>query len=337
MAGGWSPERNVSLTSGTLIANALIRKGHRVLLLDAYIGAPKHEKADASELFRDREYEVPGILEKVPDLDELKRSQGNPRSYLGPRVLELCEAADLVYLGLHGGMGENGQIQAVLDSYGIRYTGSGYVGSLLAMHKGLTKQMFKMNGVPTPEGLCLTAENWERMTPKDIRYPCVVKPASCGSSVGVSMIDTPEELEAAVREAFRWCDEIIIEDRIVGRELTMAVLSGDVLPPVEIIPKTGFYDYKNKYQSGQTEEICPAEVSASVLKDMREVSLKAFRVLHLKDYARFDYILDGQDRLWCLEANTLPGMTPTSLLPRMAQSKGIAYDDLCDMIVRMSL
>ena len=205
------------------------------------------------------------------------------------------------------------------------------------MHKGLTKQMFKMNGVPTPEGVCLTNEGWRRTGAESICYPCVVKPASCGSSVGVSMIQTPDELDAAVSEAFKWCDEIIIEDRIIGRELTMAVLNGDVLPPVEIIPKTGFYDYRNKYQAGQTDEICPADVSGSVLQNMKEVSLKAFRVLHLKDYARFDYILDEQERLWCLEANTLPGMTPTSLLPRMAQSKGIAYDDLCDMIVRMSL
>lgn len=327
----------MSLTSGTLIANALIRKGHRVLLLDAYIGDPEAGSKQTKDLFRDCEYEVPRIQEQIPDLERLKRQLGNPRTYLGPNVLRLCEAADLVYLGLHGGMGENGQIQAVLDSYGIRYTGSGYVGSLLAMHKGLTKQMFKMNGIPTPEGICLTHEGWTGEMLEPIRFPCVVKPASCGSSVGVSMIDTPEELKEAVEEAFRWCDEIIIEDRIIGRELTMAVLNGDVLPPVEIIPKTGFYDYKNKYQTGQTEEICPAQVNDTVLRSLKDISLRAFRVLHLKDYARFDYILDERDRLWCLEANTLPGMTPTSLLPRMAACRGVSYDDLCDLIVHMSM
>ncbi|MBQ7728280.1 MAG: D-alanine--D-alanine ligase [Clostridia bacterium] len=334
LAGGWSPERNVSLTSGTKVANALIRKGHRVLLLDLYCGLSEGKGLFFDDLYAKTEYPIPKIEETVPDLEKLKHDMHDPKSYIGPEVLRLCAEADVVFLALHGGMGENGQIQATLDSLGITYTGSGYVGSLLAMNKGLSKEILKMHGVRVPEGIVLKSSERDRFDRNRVRFPCVVKPSSCGSSVGVSLLDSPDELDDALDEAFAWCDEVIIEDRIYGRELTMAVLNGEALPPVEIRPKAGFYDYRNKYQSGMTEEICPAPLNSKVLSEMERVSLRAFELLKLKGYARFDLMMDKEEKLWILEANTLPGMTELSLLPRMAEARGISYDELCDLIAR---
>ena len=337
LAGGWSPERNVSLTSGTLIANALIRKGHKVLLLDAYCGMPDARNVPIEDLFAKTEYPIPQISETVPDLEKLKRLSGNPKSYIGPEVMRLCSEADVVYLGLHGGMGENGQIQATFDSFGIRYTGSGYVGSLLAMDKGLSKETLRMHGILVPDGIVVKKRDATSPDLSRVRIPCVVKPASCGSSVGVSLIFHKDELGPALNEAFKWCDEVIVEDMICGRELTMAVLGGMCYPPIEIRPRSGFYDYKNKYQSGMTEEICPAPLSEDVLEKMETISLRAFDVLKLRSYARFDFILSDAGDIYLLEANTLPGMTPVSLLPQMAKAAGISYDDLCEKIAKSAL
>ncbi|MBQ9415438.1 MAG: D-alanine--D-alanine ligase [Clostridia bacterium] len=337
LAGGWSPERNVSWSSGTLIANALIRKGHRVLLLDSFLGLPEAEGQNAEDFFRTQTMEPPEISKKEPDLQQLRRQAGNPRGYIGPEVLRLCEAADVVYMALHGDMGENGQIQALLDLHGVVYTGTGYIGSLLAMDKDLSKRLLHTQGVLTPEWLYLDMHD-ERLLEKCRQFglPLAVKPCSCGSSVGVSLIETWEGLEFAVRQAFSWADHIIVERRIYGRELTAAVLDGEVLPPVEILPQDGFYDYEHKYQTGATTELCPAPIDSAVLQTVRETSKKAFSILRLRDYARFDYILDREDRLWCLEANSLPGMTPNSLLPRMAAEAGIGYENLCDTVVKMA-
>ncbi len=334
LAGGYSPEREVSRTSGALIANALMENGHRVLLLDVYEGIAELGE-DPETLFQSDPYPLPCISQTVPDLAKLKERCGNGEALIGRNVLTLCALADRVFLALHGGMGENGQLQATLDVHGISYTGSGYLGSAMAMDKDVSKRLFVESGVPTPEWVYvdLRTDCLSNVLSR-IGLPCVVKPCDCGSSVGVSMADTEQELRDALTAAASWGTHALVEKKITGRELTVGVLDGVALPAVEIRPLEGFYDYKNKYQ-GSTEEICPAPIPKDVAERMAELSLRAFDALHLRGYARFDFLMDEDGGLWCLEANTLPGMTPTSLLPFAAKTAGISYGELCERIVRL--
>lgn len=334
LAGGYSYERDVSLTSASLIANALIDEGYDICLCDVYLGMDIENKT-REDLFNKNKIPPYHVDSTVPDLSELKRKSGNGDALIGKNVIEICRMADVVFLALHGSMGENGQLQATLDNYGIKYTGSGYVGSLLAMDKDISKQIFSRGGVNTPawkkyeKGYCNVSEILN-----DIGLPCVIKPCSNGSSVGVSIAYSNDELTAAITEAFKYEDIILVEKKIEGRELTVGILDGETLPAIEIIPTEGFYDYKNKYQAGKTLEICPAPISREAYEMLCEQTKRAFKLLRLKGYARLDFILDKDGVAWCLEANTLPGMTPTSLLPQMAAEVGISYGELCSRIIR---
>ncbi|MBR4296200.1 MAG: D-alanine--D-alanine ligase [Clostridia bacterium] len=337
LAGGISPERDVSLTSAALIANALTKSSHKVLLVDVYEGLAEGV-TPSLDLFSDKGDYTYKVEEDIPDLDEIIRRNGGRKALIGPGVLEVCALADVVYIGLHGAMGENGQLQATLDNYGIRYTGSGYIGSLLAMDKDITKKLLSLEGIPTPSGvLCDMKKDNIREIVAGIGLPCVIKPCSCGSSVGVSIIENEDELESALAFAEKYENKILIEKKIVGREMTVAILDGEVLPAIEIIPKNGYYDYKNKYQSGMTEEICPAPITKEACEKMADYTRRAFEALNLRGLARMDYILTEDGEAYCLEANTLPGMTPTSLLPQAAAAVGIGYEELCDKIVKMAV
>ncbi len=336
LAGGYSPERDVSLTSGSLIANALIDEGHSVCLADVYMGIDVGD--DASALFNNEKIPTYKVENDIPDLASLKEKSGNGDAYIGRGIIELCRAADAVFLALHGAMGENGQLQATLDNYGIKYTGSGYVGSLLAMDKDISKKLFRSSGVNTPDWIYCSANSADvQKIEASIGYPCVVKPCSCGSSVGISIVYGREELKKALAEAKKYEDNILVEKKINGRELTVGMLDGQVLPMIEIIAKEGFYDYKNKYQAGKTLELCPAPIDDVCRERLAEQTKLAFSALRLMGYARFDYIVDSDGTPWCLEANTLPGMTPTSLLPQMAAECGIEYGKLCMKIVQTAL
>ena len=336
LAGGISPERDVSLTSAALIANALTKSGHKVCLVDVYEGLGEGV-VPSLELFSDKGDYSYKVEENIPDLDAVIARNGGRRALIGPGVLEICGLCDVVYMGLHGGIGENGQLQATFDNFGIRYTGSGYIGSLLAMDKELTKKILSIEGVPTPQGVsCDMKKDDVRAKVKSIGLPCVIKPCSCGSSVGVSIIENEAELEEALDFAAKYEDKILIEKKIVGREMTVGILDGQVLPPVEIIPKNGYYDYKNKYQSGLTEEICPAPVTKEEGDRLADYTRRAFDALGLRGIARIDFILTPEGEAVCLEANTLPGMTPTSLLPQEAAAVGIDYVSLCDKIVNIA-
>lgn len=338
LAGGLSPERNVSLSSGTLIAAALRRRGHRVLLLDVYLGLDVLP-SDPDSLFDEENNPHVTVSRDVPDLAALKQTRGGTEELIGPHVVELCRMADVTFLALHGAMGENGQLQALLDIYGIPYTGSGYLGSSLAMDKDVAKALLAAAGIRVPRGVRLNPQatlDIDRIL-SVTGLPAVVKPCSCGSSVGVSLVDTREELAAAIACAGEYENEILVETRIIGRELTCGIVEGRVLPPVEIIPKSGFYDYQNKYQAGATTEICPAPLDEISLAKVQKATADGFAALRLSSYARLDFILDAEGELWCLEANTLPGMTPTSLLPQEAAAIGMDYDTLCDTLAHSAL
>ena len=338
LAGGYSPERNVSLCSGTLISAALIKKGHKVAFADVYVGI-KDEPEDIRSLFTDKEPPVPTITEAEPDLDALKAENGGRDELIGKGILELCRAADVVFLALHGGMGENGQLQATLDNMAVTYTGSGYIGCLLSMDKDISKKILAGEGIEVPYGVTgLAAELNAEQVAKKTGFPCVVKPCSAGSSVGVSIVNELSELDDALRAAGMHEDRVIVESFVAGREFSVGVLGGRALPAIEIIPKEGFYDYKNKYQSGMTTEICPAELTDEEAKAAGELAVAVFDALRMECYARVDMILDKtRNRFVCLEANALPGMTPMSLMPQEAVADGIDYGTLCDTIVSLAL
>lgn len=334
ICGGLSAERDVSISSGTGAARALRARGHKVALVDLFLGNPSAVENPHGAFTSDAGDSVYFVRETEPNLDMIRAQRGGD-GLIGPGVIEICRAADIAFLALHGAEGENGKLQACLDLYGVPYTGSGYLGSALAMDKELSKILFRSSGIPTPPGVTLRRGG---AVPESIGFPCVVKPCSGGSSVGTSIVTEPEKLADALNEAFS-CDEaVLVEKYIRARELTVGVMDGHAMAVIEIIPKTGFYDYKNKYQAGLTEEICPAPISAEDTERVQRLAERVYEALHLDAYGRVDFLMDKTDgELYCLEANTLPGMTPTSLIPQMAAAEGMDYGELCERIIEVSL
>ena len=341
LAGGISTERDVSLSSGTMIYRALKKRGHQAILLDVYLGyewIPSSEGEAIDNIFdKDKDWaeSLGSISEENPDIELIKamRPDGE-KNFFGPNVIAICQAADVVFMALHGENGENGKIQACFDLMGITYTGTDYVSSALSMDKGLSKELFAYHGVPTPAGIRLRKGQKQE---KAVPFPCIVKACCGGSSVGVSIALKEEEYEKALQEAFLYDDEVIVEQYIEGREFSVGVMDGRALPIIEIAPLQGFYDYKNKYQPGSTIETCPALLSEEKTKEIQAYAEQAFRVLRLKNYARMDFMMNKEGEVFCLEANTLPGMTPTSLLPQEAAAEGVSFEELCERIMGTAL
>ena len=339
LAGGLSDERNVSLSSGTMVAEALRERGHEVALVDMYMGLENHQGA-IEECFR---LPIPTGWKKVsrqtPDLEGLKAARKwKSDSLLGQGVLELCQMADIVFLALHGACGEDGRIQATLETLGIPFTGTGFLAASLAMDKDLTKKIVMPTGVKTPV--------WEKVTytqrdipsiANRIPLPVVVKPLASGSSIGVSIANTKEELVQALFDCIPLGASVVLEQYVKGREIQVGYLVDHALPSIEIIPKTGFYDYENKYQPGAAEEVTPAPIPPEWEKRLAEATEKVFKAVGMAVYARADFIVTEDGTPWFLEINTLPGMTPTSLVPQEAAAVGIGYGELCETIIRESL
>lgn len=337
LCGGTSTERDVSISSGTLICKALEKKGHDVILLDVYLGIEKYNEENVFKLGEAGLKIKAGVSGDAPNISQIKELRLNSEEFFGPNVLDICKLADIVFIALHGENGENGKVQATFDLLGIKYTGTGYEGSLLGMSKDLTRKVLISSGVNMAKGITLYSEdNYENCKNK-LFVPAVVKPASGGSSIGVAIVNNMDELKQAIVAAKKYDDVVVVEEYIKGREFSIGVIDGVALPIIEIIPKQGFYDYKNKYQSGLTEEICPANLDEKNTKKMQELAVKAYKSLGLKVYSRIDFILSNNEIPYCLEANTLPGMTPTSLLPQEAAQIGLDYDALCEKIIELSL
>lgn len=341
LAGGLSSERDVSFVTGDNVAKALRKNGHQVILMDVFMGYGE-EGEDISDVFArcaQVSVSVSGITKEAPDLAAVKKMRKDQSDcFFGPNVIAICRKADIVFMALHGENGENGKVQAAFDLYGIKYTGTGYLSSALAMDKGLSKRLFAANGIPTPTGISMKKEDcqWE-FEDTGLTLPCVVKPCCGGSSIGVSVVQTKEEYREALEEAFRWEQEIIVEDYVKGREFSVAVIDYEALPIIEIAPISGFYDYKNKYAAGSAVETCPADLPADITEDIQHCAKNVAKALGLDTYARMDFLLDEENHFYCLEANTLPGMTPTSLLPQEAQAVGISFEQLCEKIIQISL
>ena len=341
LAGGLSTERDVSLASAAGICRTLLERGHDAFLLDVFLGL-ENAPENLEDVFTMQGHGLEiakNISEEEPDLEAVKASRPDQSDcFLGPNVIELCRMADITFIGLHGGEGENGKLQATFDLLGIRYTGPDSLGCAVAMDKGLTKQLFLQAGIDTPDGVCLhkTASD-HSLASTGLSLPVVVKPCSGGSSIGVYIVNTEEEYMTALENSFKYEDEVVVEAYIKGREFACGIIDGEALPPIEIIPKTGFFDYANKYQDGATDEVCPADIPKDIETRMMELTVKAFHALKLNVYSRADFLLDDQGRLYCLEVNTLPGMTAASLLPKEAKVEGIEYGDLCDLIIQKSI
>lgn len=341
LAGGLSTERNVSLSTGSMVSEALRRKGHQVLLLDVFMGYGKAGD-DLDTIFasaQENSLQKSDVPQEVPDLAKIKAMREDQSDcFFGPNVIPLCQMADIVFLALHGENGEDGRIQAAFDLFGIRYTGSNYLSSAIAMNKRLSKRFFAESGVPTAKGISMKkTERREEFAATGLSLPCIVKPCCGGSSVGISVVRTEDAYQAALDEAFRLEDEVLIEEYIIGREFSVAVIESKPLPVIEIAPLEGFYDYTNKYKAGSTVETCPADLPAAIAAQIQAYAVTVTKALGLDTYARVDFMLDSQNRIFCLEANTLPGMTPTSLLPQEARAVGTSFEDLCEHLIQISI
>jgi D-alanine-D-alanine ligase len=264
------------------------------------------------------------------------RSLGHKVSEIDPKEKwSLLPGTHAVYLALHGSYGEDGTIQAELDRIGVPYTGCDAESSRVAFDKVLTKQRCIEKGVPTPKFAIIRSTNdpW----PKEMTPPCVLKPVHQGSSVGLYFIDRVDQFGAAVQDDLQYDNELLLEERIVGRETTVSILKDSALPIVEIRPKTGSYDYKNKYTAGATEYLCPAPFDAVATKRIQDAGLAAFRAVGARDYGRVDVMVRASGEPVVLEVNTLPGMTETSLLPKAAAAAGYSYTDLCQAQIELAL
>lgn len=343
LGGGISTERHVSLVTSTSVCKALRSLGHKAIFIDMFFGLENYE-GDISDIFEAEDGLCGNVaIETVaPDIESVIKSRKLvSNSRIGDRVLDVCAMADCVFLGFHGADGEDGKIQAVLDLLGIPFTGSGYLGSAMAMNKSMAKKIMEYEGILTPSWseIEYTSDDIERLV-STLPLPCVVKVPGGGSSIGVFLTDTQEELRDALENALAFGRSVIIEEKIIGREMTVPVLDNRYLSPIEIIPPDGAsFDYVAKYQSGTqgAREICPAAITDEEKKKMGEAALKLHKALGLAVYSRTDFILDDSGNAWCLEINTLPGMTPNSLIPKSAAVEGLSYPELCGKIVELSI
>jgi D-alanine-D-alanine ligase len=323
--GGTSAERDVSIASGAQVVRALREAGHDVVPVDTASGVlgPADEQRVLSG----------GVALTPPDEGELARVRAGARSPL-PDAPELREV-DVIFLALHGGTGEDGTLQALLDLTGIPYVGSGHRASAMAMDKDVSKRLFRAAGIPTPDWLMAPATDEEVRA--RLGYPVVVKPNSQGSTVGLSVVRRADDLQAAVETAGRHDEEVMLERFVPGRELTCGVLADAALAVGEILAPGEVFDYESKYQEGGAEEVFPAELTAEETHTVQELALRAHRALKLEGFSRADFRMDEAGTFWCLEVNTLPGMTAASLLPKSARAAGIAFPDLCDRICHLAL
>jgi D-alanine-D-alanine ligase len=335
IAGGDSAERDVSLDSGRGIARALRAAGYRVLAADPARPDVSPTEDEAS-VFGDASIGVEPPT--IPDDPAPAR-----RDFVRVLGASVAIGVDVVFNGLHGGAGEDGTVQAVFDYLGIPYTGSGAAACALAMDKQRAKVVASAAGVPVPPGVALgrsalAAGTLEQTVREAVGLPCVVKPNAQGSSVGLTVVASFEQLDEAAARAFALDDTILIEAYIDGREITQGFLAGEPdVPLLEIQPDSGLYDYYHKYQSGSSQYVVPAPVPDAVATAMHESGRRTIDALGLSVYARVDFRLDPDGNHYLLEANTLPGMTATSLVPKAVKHLGIGYEELCDRILRLSL
>ncbi|MCI0531227.1 MAG: D-alanine--D-alanine ligase [candidate division Zixibacteria bacterium] len=332
LMGGNSAEREVSLSSGKAIIEGLKQAGHQVLAIDT--ARPKELIATDSKSLSDSIKTEPPDLKALRKLDSQKVLEGIDSSCV--------KDVEVIFLALHGGSGEDGTIQALLELSGKPYTGSGVLASALAMNKEMSKKIFKSEGILTPPWV-----TWNKSDPvneaqfkfkvEKLGFPIVIKPHNQGSTVGVTIIESSAELKDAIKHAEKYSDVVLAEKFVPGREITVGIVDKTPLPVLEIVPEHGIYDYECKYTTGKSNYICPAELSEELAKEAQGAALKAYLALDCEGYARVDFRLGTDNKFYCLEVNTLPGMTAHSLVPKAAQKAGIGFSKLLDKIVALAV
>jgi D-alanine-D-alanine ligase len=324
LMGGTSEEREVSLASGAQVARALESRGHEVLCVDTASGVLP--RAEVDRFLRE------GVDPDPPPPEAMDLLETGDTTAL-TRAPEL-ENTDILFPALHGGSGEDGTLQVLLELSGIPYAGSDRLGCTLAMDKEVSKNLFRAVGVPTPDWLAGPASFDEVVDA--LGLPVIVKPPSGGSTLGLTLAHDRSEFDAAVKESLRYEPRILFEKYVPGRELTVGILADEALPVGEIIPAHTLFDYECKYQPGLAEEIFPADISTELSDRLQKLAFKVHRCLFLGDFSRVDFLLDEDGEPWCLEANALPGLTAQSLLPKAAAAAGIPFPELCERIVRVA-
>jgi D-alanine-D-alanine ligase len=332
LAGGASNEREVSINSGAAVFDALQRLGHEVRAIDPANGQSllandgKFITSKNSSLKKD-------VVDAKTDVPALANALSSPA----------LQKIDVVFVALHGGAGENGTIQCLLDLAGIPYTGSNMTASAIAMDKAIAKRLFASEKILTPDWelyrLSHGGINQELLDAvrRRFSFPIIVKPNDSGSTIGLSKVDNNAGLLPALEKAHKESSSILVEQYIPGRELTVAVLDGEALPVVEIKPQSGLYDYEAKYTKGKTEYIVPAEIDSDIAVAIQEAAVKAYRVIGASGLVRVDFILADSGELYCLEVNTVPGMTNLSLAPMAAKAKGVDFDELISRIIHSAV
>lgn len=337
LAAGSSSERDVSISSGSQVCKALRSRGHNAKMADLFYGLE-----NPNSFFEEEDYQVDQVAEKMLSMTsqvEEKIKEGAP--LVGDHILEVARRADLVFMALHGLNGEDGRIQAMFDLYHIPYTGAGHLASAMSMNKSVAKMAVAAYGVRVPVGIHLKKEEYSKMEAPTraslgLKGKVVVKPTCGGSSVGVSIVEDDQAFIKGIEFAFQYEDTVVIEEFFEGREFSVGVIDGKALPIIEIIPEEGqYYDYENKY-NGTTKEVCPANLSKAATLKMQEDAEKAAKALGLDTYCRIDFLLNEKEEDCFLEANTLPGMTATSLLPQEAAVVGMDFASLCEKLVELS-
>jgi len=333
LMGGNSAERDVSLASGAGIISGLRNAGHEAIGIDTALGA--------GQLTEQSKAAIGGIKDQPPTVNDLAAlsSETTVATVSSPDLKEV----DLIFLALHGGMGENGTIQALLDLMGIPYTGSGVLASAAAMDKLISKKIFIASGISTPDYFIKASSDISDEAEligevnKSFGFPVVVKPNDQGSSVGLDISREAVSLFEIAKKAALYADKVLFEQYIPGRELTVGILDGQILPVVEMRPHEGFYDYKHKYTAGMTEYLCPAPLETDEAQKVRELGWQAYQALNCAGYARVDFRMSPEGQFYCLEVNTLPGMTATSLVPKAAKAAGIEFPQLLERIAFSAL
>ncbi|MBK7630794.1 MAG: D-alanine--D-alanine ligase [Ignavibacteriales bacterium] len=323
LLGGTSPEREVSKSTGKSVYQALLNLGYDVIPLDPAYGI--NQPINVEDYFADSDY-----------------AEISNENYLDAVNLISAEQISVAFLALHGKYGEDGTIQSLLELKGLKFTGSKVLSSAIAMDKIMSKILFEEYQVATPKWFHFkkgehTSEEVRKKIENQFGFPAVIKPNDQGSTVGLTICKSSDQLDEAMHKAFEYSDRILVEEYIPGKELTVAVIDDVALPVLEIKPKHGIYDYECKYTSGMSEYIVPADVTEEVAKSLQEIAVQACKSLRCEVYARVDFRLSPDNKVYTLEVNTLPGMTSLSLVPKMAKAVGISFEQLVEKIIALSL
>lgn len=323
LLGGTSPEREVSKSTGKSIYNALSNLGYEVITIDPAYGI--NQPFEPEDFFSENDF-----------------AEISNENYLDAINLISPNEISLAFLALHGKYGEDGTIQSLLELKGIKYTGSKVLSSAIAMDKIMSKILFEEYNVPTPKWFHFkkgeyTSSEINKMITESFGYPAVIKPNDQGSTVGLTICKSQDQLDEAIHNAFEYSDRVLVEEYIPGRELTVAVIDNEALPVLEIRPKHGIYDYECKYTSGMSEYIVPAEIETEVANQLQKTAVEAYKSLRCEVYARVDFRLSPDKKVYTLEVNTLPGMTSLSLVPKMAKAIGLSFEQLVQKIIELSL